>query len=126
MHRDQRTSAGARHFMSTHRHTSRRRPPVPGWTPLCDPPVDLSEALARAERAFATGLVTAFEGPPPEVQREMAQAERAWQRLAAQGREVRFGTGADGRVSVELTDMAGHPVEPIGPIGLFRLLQAAG
>jgi hypothetical protein len=109
-----------------HRHTSRRRPAVPRRAPLHEPPLDLSEALARAERAFATGQVTAFEGPPPEVQREMAQAERAWQRLAAQGREVHFGTGADGRVSVELTDMAGRPVQPIGPVGLFRLLERAG
>jgi hypothetical protein len=92
---------------------------------LRDPEVDLSEALARAERAFATGLVTSFEGPPPEVQREMVQAERVWQQLAAEGREVRFGTGADGRVSVELFDTTGRAGEPIGPVGLFRLLNLA-
>jgi hypothetical protein len=113
--------------MSTHhRHTSRRRPAAPPPLSPRDPDLDLSAALARAERAFAAGGVTPLEGPPPEVQRELAQAERAWQRLAAQGREVRFGTGADGRVSVELTDMAGHRVEPIGPAGLFRLLKLAG
>jgi hypothetical protein len=36
---------------------------------------------------------------------------------------VRFGTGADGRVSVELTDTAGHALDAIGPAGLFRLLE---
>lgn len=126
MHRDQRTSAGARHPLSTPpRHTSRRRPAVPAPRVLRDPDFNLMEALARAERAFAAGVVTPIGGPPPEVQREMAQAERAWQELAETGREVRFGTGADGRVSVELTDMAGHSLEPLGPVGLFRLLRLA-
>ena len=46
--------------------------------------------------------------------------------VVVQGERRIVGTGADGRVSVELTDMAGHPVEPIGPIGLFRLLRLAG
>lgn len=88
-------------------------------------PRDLGEALARAERVVMTGSVVPFEGPPPEVQREMVAAQRAWRNLAAQGREVRFGTGADGRVSVELTDRAGDRVDHIGPIGLFRLLKLA-
>lgn len=90
-----------------------------------DEPRDLGEALARAEQALMTGSVVPFEGPPPEVQREMAAAERAWRNLAAQGREVRFGTGRDGRVSIELTDMAGHQLDKIGPVGLFRLLKLA-
>jgi hypothetical protein len=84
---------------------------------------DLNAALARAQRAVHSGSVDALEGPPPEVLREMLEAERAWQNLAAQGREVRFGTGADGRVSVELTDTAGHALHDLGPIGLFRLLK---
>lgn len=88
-------------------------------------PRDLSEALARAERVIMNGSVVPFEGPPPEVQREMVEAQRAWRNLAAQGREVRFGTGADGRVSIELTDSAGDQVHHIGPVGLFRLLKLA-
>ena len=51
-----------------------------------------------------SGSVVHLSGPPPEVQREMAAAALAWNDLAAQGREVRFGTGRDGRVSIELTD----------------------
>jgi hypothetical protein len=43
--------------------------------------------------------------------------------LAAQGQELRFVTAADGRVSVELTDSAGHQLSVIGPADLFRLLR---
>jgi hypothetical protein len=74
-------------------------------------------------RRLRFGSVERLEGPPPEVQREMAKAELASQNLAEQGREVRFETGADGRVSVELTDSAGRSVDVIGPAGLFRLLK---
>ena len=88
-------------------------------------PAELSAVLARAERALSLGSVERLEGPPTEVLREMLAAERAWQNLAAQGRAVRFGTGADGRVSIELTDSDGHALDELGPIGLFRLLKTA-
>jgi hypothetical protein len=86
-------------------------------------PPELRETLARVVRRLRFGSVERLEGPPPEVQREMAKAELASQNLAEQGREVRFETGADGRVSVELTDSAGRSVDVIGPAGLFRLLK---
>jgi hypothetical protein len=88
--------------------------------------------LARARRTArakrAKGVLPrdtrgTLEGPPPEVQLELDAAARVCQTLAAQGKELRFGTGADGRVSVELTDSAGHEVDVIGTDGLFRLLQ---
>jgi hypothetical protein len=89
-------------------------------------PVDLSAALARAERADLRGTPAHFSGPPPEVQREMAEAARAWSDLAAQGREVRFGTGPDGRVSIELTDSrSGRALHALAPAGLFVLLGLA-
>ena len=73
------------------------------------------------------GSVQRFSGPPPEVQREMADAARAWSDLAAQGREVRFGTGPDGRVWIELTDSrSGRALRRIAPAGLFKLLNLAG
>jgi hypothetical protein len=87
--------------------------------------------LARARRTArskrAQGLLVSrrrapFDGPPPEVQRELDAAARVSQMLAAQGRELRFVTSADGRVSVELTDAAGQALDVIGPSGLFRLL----
>jgi hypothetical protein len=97
----------------------------PGDRRWSEEPRDLSAALAHAEEALMTGTDVPFDGPPPEVQREMAAAERAWRNLEAQGRELRFGTGLDGRVSVELTDTAGRAVDQIGPVGLFRLLKLA-
>ena len=88
-------------------------------------PPSLSETLARVERAMHEGSVEPLEGPPPEVKREMLAADRAWESLAAQGREVRFGTGTDGRVSIELTDRSGRAVDVIRADRLFRLLKLA-
>jgi hypothetical protein len=88
-------------------------------------PADLSAALARAEQADLRAPVN-LSGPPPEVQREMDEAARAWSDLAAQGREVRFGTGEDGRVSIELTDSrSGLALHRLAPAGLFLLLGLA-
>ncbi len=55
----------------------------------------------------------------------MLAAARVWQTLAAQGKELRFGQSADGRVSVELIDSSGRALDVIGPSGLFQLLQQA-
>jgi len=111
-------------------------PPRP-WTssaPAQNPPSGFGDTLKRAKRAAhakrAQRTLTAvpaapLDGPPPEVQREMAAAARVWQTLAAQGQELRFGQSADGRVSVELIDSSGRALDVIGPSGLFRLLQQA-
>lgn len=77
---------------------------------------------ARAKRAQRDIALSAMDGPPPEVQREMAVAAGLWQTLAAQGKELRFGRGDDGRVSIELTDATGRALDVIGASGLFRLL----
>jgi hypothetical protein len=79
----------------------------------------------RARRAASNSSPTSLDAPPPEVRREMAAAARACQTLAAQGKELRFDRSADGRVSVELIDGSGRPLDVIGPSGLFRLLQQA-
>jgi hypothetical protein len=79
----------------------------------------------RAQRTLMSVPAAPLDGPPPEVQREMLAAARMWQTLAAQGKELRFGQSADGRVSVELTDSSGHALDVIGPSGLFQLLQQA-
>src|SRR5579863_9556281 len=88
-------------------------------------PRSLSETLARVERELHEGSVEPLEGPPPEVKREMVAADEAWESLAAQGREVRFGRGKDGRVSIELTDRTGKAVDVIRADRLFRLLKLA-
>jgi len=108
--------------MSTHSHIESGTDP---WGRDDEPhvPATLSETLARVEREMHEGSVEPLEGPPPEVKREMLAADRAWESLAAQGREVRFGTGEDGRVSIELTDRSGRAVDVIRADGLFRLLK---
>lgn len=110
--------------MSTHSHIESGADP---WGHDDDTyvPSSLSETLARVERAMHEGSVEPLEGPPPEVKREMLAADRAWESLAAQGREVRFGTGKDGRVSIELTDRTGRAVGVIRADRLFRLLKLA-
>lgn len=55
----------------------------------------------------------------------MADAARACQTLAAEGKELRFARTADGRVSVELIDGSGRALDVIGPSGLFALLAKA-
>lgn len=76
----------------------------------------------RAQGLLASRRRAPIDGPPPEVQRELDAAARVSEMLAAQGRELRFVTSADGRVSVELTDATGNALDVIGPSGLFRLL----
>jgi hypothetical protein len=81
---------------------------------------------ARAKRAAGElgAAQRPLEGPPPEVQRELDAAARVAATLAAQGKELRFATREDGRVSVELADASGH-LDVIGPTGLFQLLKQA-
>jgi hypothetical protein len=77
----------------------------------------------RAQRRRSVDSSALADGPPLEVQREMAAAASVSQTLAAQGQELRFGRNGDGRVSVELTDAAGRALCAIGPAELFRLLS---
>jgi hypothetical protein len=102
------------------------------WPATASPSGAFGATLARARRTArakrAQGLLAStrrapLDGPSPELQRELDAAARVTQVLAAQGRELRFVTGGDGRVSVELTDSAGHPLRVIGPSDLFRLLK---
>jgi hypothetical protein len=110
--------------MSTHSHNESGGGPW-GRGEESYVPRSLSETLARVERELHEGSVEPLEGPPPEVKREMVAAELAWESLAAEGREVRFGRGKDGRVSIELTDRTGKAVDVIRADRLFRLLKLA-
>jgi hypothetical protein len=80
-----------------------------------------AKRTARRMRARRPAPPSSY-APPPEVQRELAEAALAWQTLAAQGKELRFDRCPDGRVSVELIDVSGRPLDVIGPTGLFALL----
>lgn len=113
-----------------HSHIAARYACIP-WPAPASRTSAFGATLARARRTARTkraqGLLAArrrapLDGPPPEVQRELDAAARVSQMLAAQGKELRFVTSADGRVSVELTDTAGQPLDVIGPSGLFQLL----
>ena len=110
--------------MSRHSHIESGADPW-GRDDDSDVSPNLSEMLARVEREMHEGSVEPLEGPPPEVKREMLAADLAWESLAAQGREVRFDKGEDGRVSIELTDHSGHAVGVIRADRLFRLLKLA-
>jgi hypothetical protein len=110
--------------------TARRRcAPTPAGAASSAFADTLARARSTARRMRARRpselLVPALETPPPEVQRELAAAARACQTLAAQGKELRFDRSADGRVQVELIDVAGRPLD-LTPTGLFQLLQQAG
>ena len=76
----------------------------------------------RARRAASSSVAATLHVPPPEVERELAEAALACQTLAAQGKELRFDRNADGRVSVELIDVSGCALDVIGPTALFALL----
>jgi hypothetical protein len=115
----------------SHSPASTRYACIP-WPSTANRSSAFGAALARARRTArakrAQGVLASappppLGTPPPEVQRELAAAVLASQRLAAQGKELRFETGADGRVSVELTDTAGRPLGVLGPSALFQLIQ---
>ena len=76
----------------------------------------------RARRAASSSVAATLHVPPPEVERELAEAALACQTLAAQGKELRFDRNADGRVSGELIDVSGCARDVIGPTALFALL----
>ena len=87
---------------------------IPGAGAVGAAKVDPSEATARAERAPAvSGAAPAASvdaipsGPPADVRAQMAQAQRAYERLAAQGRSLHFGYDESGRTTVELRDRDG-------------------
>ena len=80
------------------------------------------ERAKRAQRGTSRRPASVFDGPPPEVEREMDAAASASRTLAARGQELRFGRDPEGRVLVELTDTSGRALYAIGPAELFRLL----
>lgn len=90
---------------------------------------------ARSEAATATqvtgsseeavALQTLPSNPPPEVLSQMAGAARAYDELAAQGRELRFAQDASsGRTEIEVRDRAGNLLSRLSPAQALDL--AAG
>jgi len=54
--------------------------------------------------------------PPPEVLNQMAGAAQAYERLSAQGRELRFARDeASGRTTIEVRDRRGNVLKRLSP-----------
>lgn len=73
--------------------------------------VNPSESAARPKRgegappaqpATSASLDAIPSSPPPEVLEQMAQAQRAYEKLAHEGQGLHFGHDEAGRVTVEL------------------------
>ena len=87
---------------------------------------DLSAALAEPSTRSIAARSCSSRDRRPRCSGRWSRPSGPGATSQAQGREVRFGTRPDGRVSVELTDIAsGRALDEIGPIGLFRLLNLA-
>ncbi len=89
---------------------------------------DETPSLQRQTRPAPVGRDTAQFGeippsPPQEVLDAMDAASRAYQRLRADGRELRFAQNADtGRMTIEVRDLDGNLLRTIPP---SRLLDVA-
>ncbi len=91
---------------------------VPGAGVVGATQVNPSEPVARGERAepvrpaspgeAAASVDAVPSAPPPEVLEQMAQAQRTYEQLAAQGRSLHFAEDSSGRASVELRDRDGQ------------------
>lgn len=82
-------------------------------------------SLQRQSRAAVVGRDTAQfseipPNPPQEVLDAMDAASRAYQRLRADGRELRFAQDADtGRMTIEVRDLDGNLLRSIPPSKLL-------
>jgi len=89
---------------------------------------DDSPSLQRQTRPAPVGRDTAHFGeippsPPQEVLDAMDAAARAYQRLRADGRELRFARNAEtGHMTIEVRDLDGNLLRTIPP---SRLLDVA-
>jgi hypothetical protein len=96
---------------------------VPGAGAAGAAQVNASEPTARARRAEgaagtrgvppAASVDAIPSGPPPEVREQMAQAQRAYEQLADQGRSLHFGHDDAGRTTVEMRDSEGALVRTL-------------
>lgn len=63
--------------------------------------------------------------PPPEVLEAMDAAARVARELHERGRELRFVTGDDGRLRIELRDLDGNVLRRIPPTELLDIATGA-
>jgi flagellar protein FlaG len=81
---------------------------------------------APSVRADVSGD-TIPDSPPQEVLDAMDAASRAYQKLRAQGRELRFAQDADtGRLTIEVHDLDGNLLRTIPPSKLLDVATRGG
>ncbi|HVR04412.1 MAG TPA: hypothetical protein VMS02_00105 [Solirubrobacteraceae bacterium] len=87
-------------------------------------------AASTGARAAGTGRPIALDAlpssPPQEVLDQMAGAAQIYDRLSAQGRELRFARdAASGRTQIEVRDRAGHLLGQLSPAEALELAAGA-
>jgi hypothetical protein len=88
---------------------------------------DFSAELVRAQAGRPAQSGPALEdGPPAEVHAAMASASRAFDSLAASGRELQFNETHGGRVEVALHGVSGERIAVLQLSDLYALLQQEG
>jgi hypothetical protein len=91
---------------------------------------------AAAERAPASSFASALDSsvaldavpssPPPEVLDQMASAARTYERLSAQGRELRFvHEQSSGRMALEVRDRGGNVLQRLSPAQALEVAAGA-
>jgi hypothetical protein len=83
-----------------------------------------AQAAAASESSVA--LDTFPSSPPQEVLDQMASASQTYERLSAQGRELRFARdAASGRTQIEVRDRAGNLLKRLSPAEALDLAAGA-
>jgi hypothetical protein len=97
------------------------------------PAVRGSTAAERSpESSFASALDSSValdaipSSPPPEVLDQMASAAQTYERLSAQGRELRFAhEQSSGRMTIEVRDRRGEILHRLSPAQALELAAGA-
>jgi hypothetical protein len=79
--------------------------------------------------ATASAAAVSFDAipsaPPQEVLDQMASAAAVYERLASQGRELRFARDESGRTALEVRDRVGNVLERLSPTQALELAAGA-
>jgi len=81
-------------------------------------------AMLRSAGETATSAAAPVDPvPPASVRAEMAAADRTWQRMAADGRELRFDAHASGGVGVAMHHVSGERIAILQLHDVFALID---
>jgi hypothetical protein len=104
--------------------------------PAGGPPLRGSSATERSPADTAPSFLTALDSsiavdtipssPPPEVLDQMGGAAQAYERLSAQGRELRFAHDeSSGRTTIEVRDRRGNILKRLSPAQALEVAAGA-